>query len=271
MILRLTGAAVRAVIVAILVMLPAFLLTGVTQSGLEFTRILATIAAVFVIYEYGFATPSVIEFRYAAPYNRIRFMLLLVLVLTPAYLISHMLDGQTLSGPLTVLGRDVYGLMDSAYSPVTIVAQTLSGNDMVLREVVGAAISFNVVISLAFVLAFGGAVFLNLLNFGSEGFNMWLNMPTYKSYDVSSLQKRLINSAFASMLIAFLIPLFGPTAVDVSLVWFSSNGVLAPIAISWIIALWTYLPAIYLMRAIALAKVAMNHGDERMLGHSQAF
>jgi len=64
--LRITGAALRAVLVAIMVMLPAFILPGVTQSGLEFTRILATVAAAFVIYEYGFLTPSVIEFRDAA-------------------------------------------------------------------------------------------------------------------------------------------------------------------------------------------------------------
>lgn len=259
MILRLTGAAVRAMIVAILVMLPAFLLTGITQSGLEFTRIVATIAAVFVIYEYGFATPSVIEFRYAAPYNRIRFMLLLALVLTPAYLISIVLDGQALSG---TLGHTIFALMDYTYSPVTIVAKTLSGNDAALREAIGQAIAFNVMISLACVFAFCVAVFTNILRFGDDGFNLWLNMPTYKSYDVSSLQERLINSAFASMLIACLIPLFGPTAVDVSVVWFSTDGVLAPIAIAWLIAIWTYLPAIYLMRAAALTKVAMTRGDK---------
>ena len=262
MILRLTGAAVRAIIVAILVMLPAFLLTGITQSGLEFTRIVATIAAVFVIYEYGFATPSVIEFRYAAPYNRIRFMLLLALVLTPAYLISIVLDGQVLNGTLAGIGHDVFALMDYKYSPITIVAKTLSGNDAALHEAIAQAIAFNVMISTACVLVFCFAVFTNILRFAGEDFNMWLNMPTYKSYDVSSLQERLINSAFASMLIAFLIPLFGPTAVDVSMVWFSTDGVLAPIAVAWLIAIWTYLPAIYLMRAAALAKVAMTRGDK---------
>ena len=262
MILRLTGAAVRAIIVAILVMLPAFLLTGITQSGLEFTRIVATIAAVFVIYEYGFATPSVIEFRYAAPYNRIRFMLLLALVLTPAYLISIVLDGQVLNSKLATIGHEIFALMDFTYSPVTIVAKTLSGGDTALRDAVGLAIAFNVMISLACVMAFCAAVFTNILRFGGEDFNMWLNMPTYKSYDVSSLQERLINSAFASMLIACLIPLFGPTAVDVSVVWFSTDGVLAPIAIAWVIAVWTYLPAIYLMRAAALTKVAMTRGDK---------
>jgi hypothetical protein len=261
-ILRLTGAAVRAVCVAILVMLPAFLLTDTTQSALEFTRILATIAAVFVIYEYGFPTPSVIEFRFAAPYNRIRFLLMLALILTPSFLISNALDGHALNGAFLNFARDGFAMMDFAYSPVTIVARTLSGSDVVLREAVAQAIALNVVISLSCVLAFCAAVFSNLWRFGGEGFNMWLNMPTYKSYGATGLQDRLINSSFASLLIALLIPLFGPTAADIALVWFSSDGVLAPIAITWVIAFWTYLPAIYMMRAAALAKVAMNRGDK---------
>jgi hypothetical protein len=245
-----------------MVMLPAFLLSETSQSALEFTRILATIGAVFVIYEYGFPTPSVIEFRFAAPYNRIRFMLMLALTLAPAYLISVVLDGHALNGFLAVIAANSFAAMDFAYSPVTIVANTLSGNDMAMRAVVGQAIALNIVISLSCVLAFCGAVFSNLWRFGGSDFNMWLNMPTYKSYDMTSLQKRLVNSAFASLLVAFLIPIFGPTIADIAIVWISNDGVLAPIAITWVIAIWTYLPAIYVMRAVALAKVSARDDKE---------
>jgi len=261
-ILRITGAAVRAVFVAILVMLPAFLLSETSQSALEFTRILATIGAVFVIYEYGFPTPSVIEFRFAAPYNRIRFLLMLALTLAPAYLISNVLDGHVLTGIFASIAINGFASLDFAYSPVAIVADTLAGSDWALREVVGQAITLNIVISLSCVLAFCGAIFSNLWRFGDDNFNMWLNMPTYKSYDMTSLHKRLVNSAFASMLVAFLIPLFGPVIADIGIVWISNDGILAPISIIWIIAFWTYLPAIYFMRAIALAKVAIHHKDK---------
>ncbi len=262
MILRLTGAAVRAVVVAILVMLPAFLLSETSQSALEFTRILATIGAVFVIYEYGFPTPSVIEFRFAAPYNRIRYLLMLALTLAPAYLISTVLDGNVLTGIFASIAINGFAVLDFTYSPVAIVADTLAGSDWALREVVGQAITLNIVISLSCVLAFCGAIFSNLWRFGDGNFNMWLNMPTYKSYDMTSLHKRLVNSAFASMLVAFLIPLFGPIIADIAIVWISNDGVLAPISITWVIAFWTYLPAIYVMRAVALAKVALHHKDE---------
>jgi hypothetical protein len=261
-ILRITGAAVRAVFVAILVMLPAFLLSETSQSALEFTRILATIGAVFVIYEYGFPTPSVIEFRFSAPYNRIRFLLMLALTLAPAYLISNALDGHVLTGIFASIAINGFAVLDFTYSPVAIVADTLAGSNWVLREVVGQAIALNIVISLSCALAFCGAIFSNLWRFGDNNFNMWLNMPTYKSYDMTSLHKRLVNSAFASMLVAFLIPLFGPIIADIGIVWVSNDGILAPISITWIIAFWTYLPAIYIMRAIALAKIAMHHKDK---------
>lgn len=262
MIFRLTGATVRAVCVAIVVMLPAFLLPDTTQSGLEFTRILATIAAVFVIYEYGFASPSVIEFRFAAPYNRVRFLLLATLILTPAYLISSMLEGVALHGTFAAIAQNGPAFLDFAYSPVSIVANTLSGNDSDMREAVVQAIALNVVFSFSCALAFCGAIFSNLWRFGGDDFNMWTNMPTYKSYGLESLQDRLINSAFASFLVACLLPLFGPTIADVAVVWLSSDGALAPIVVSWLIAIWTYLPAIYLMRAAALLKIAMNHGGK---------
>lgn len=262
MILRLTGAAVRAIFVAILVMLPAFLLSETSQSALEFTRILATIGAVFVIYEYGFPTPSVIEFRFAAPYNRIRFLLMLALILSPAYIISNTLDGNALTGILASVASNGFAIMDFSYSPVAMVANTLTGDNSMLREAAGQAIALNIIISTSCVLAFCAAVFSNLWRFGGGNFNMWLNMPTYKSYDMTSLQKRLVNSAFASLLVAFLVPLFGPTIADIAVIWISDNGILAPLAIAWVIAFWTYLPAIYAMRAAALAKVAMDRRDQ---------
>jgi len=257
-----TAAAVRAVFVAIMVMLPAFILPGVTQSGLEFTRIVATVAAVFVIYEYGFLTPSVIEFRDTAPYNRIRFFMLLSFVLVPAQLISNVLSGYPLTGILAIFAKNAFSLANFSFSPVTIVAKTLSGSDLVLREAVAQAIALNVMICVFAIITFAVAVFGGLWRCEGDRFNMWHNMPSYKSYGATGMQTRLVNSAFASFLIACLIPLLGPTAADLFTVWFSETGKLPPIAVTWFIALWVYLPATFLMRAIFLAKVAMTHANK---------
>lgn len=258
MIFRLTGASVRAVCVAILVMLPAFLLPQITQSVAEFTRIVATIMAVFVLYEYGFSSSIVIEFRFAAPYNRIKYFLLLALVLAPTLMISAALNGVALTGPVAMIADQGRGLVDFTLSPVVIVADTISHHDASLRHAVIGALAFNTVIALACALAFCGSIFSNLWRFGGEGFNMWLNMPTYKSYDKNSLNERLSNSAFASVLIACLLPLFGPTIANLAMALFADGEIMTPIVMVWVIAIWSFLPAMFLMRAAALVKVSLQ-------------
>lgn len=255
---RLTSAALRAACVAMIIILPTLILPGTSQSAMEFTRIVATIVAVIVIYEYGFLSPSVIEFRFSSPYNRIRFLMLFAFSFLPAYLISIDIDGIALSGALKTFAHNSFALMDFSYSPVSIVADRLSVNNSDLRDTIANAIAINVMIGIASLLAFCFAIFSNLWRFGNEGFNMWHNLPTYKSYDAVSLQQRLKNSAFIGVVVALLIPLFGPTACDVIIVLFTNDGVLDTITIAWVIAVWTLLPVFYLMRSAALLKLAMH-------------
>ena len=262
MFLRLTGATVRAVCVACLIMLPAFLLSGISQSSMEFTRILATIASVFVIYEYGFSSPSLIEFRSAAPYNRIRFFLLAVLVLAPTFMVGYAVSGVEMNGLIVAVANNGLGILDFTYSPFMSVAETISGENEVLQGALSLAIAFNTVVMLACVAAFCVAIYANLWRFGGVDFNMWKNMPTYKSYEEKSLQERLINSAFLSLVIACLIPLLGPTLAEIIMAYFSENRQLAPLMGIWAIALWSFLQGVFFMRAAALAKIAFNHTDE---------
>ncbi|KAB7614513.1 hypothetical protein F9L33_07685 [Amylibacter sp. SFDW26] len=243
-------------------MLPAFLLFGVSQSSIEFTRILATIVSIFVMYEYGFSSPSLIEFRFAAPYNRIRFLLLSVLVLAPTFLVGYTLAGANMVGFLPTIADKGIALLDFTYSPFMVVAETLSGENESLQAAFAQAIAFNTIIMFACITSFCVAIYLNLWRFGGSGFNMWQNMPTYKSYETKTLQERLMNSAFASLLIACLIPLLGPTVAEVIFVNFAESGQLAPIISIWCIAFWSFFQGVFFMRAAALAKIAINHSDK---------
>lgn|GEM_PF-1886031 len=264
MFLRLTGATVRAVCVACLIMLPAFLLSGVSQSSMEFTRILATIVSVFVTYEYGFPSPSLVEFRFAAPYNRIRFLLLSAVVLVPTCIVGYSLAGQDMAGIIPVIANSGLAVFDFTYSPLVGVAKTFSMGDAAMQTVLEQAIAFNTVILLACVLAFCIAVYMGLWRFGGDDFNMWQNMPTYKSYERATLHKRLMDSAFSSLLVACLIPLLGPTFAEVVVLLFSENGQIAPIVCIWSIATWTFLQGVFFMRAAALAKIAFNYTPEKV-------
>ena len=58
---------------AMLVATPAIVLPGVTSDAQQFAFICAFFAAALVFIEYFSAYPSILEFRFAPPFNRIRF------------------------------------------------------------------------------------------------------------------------------------------------------------------------------------------------------
>jgi hypothetical protein len=162
---------------------------------------------------------------------------------------------------ILTVAQNGFSLLDFSYSPVSIVTETLSGGNEVLRTAIAQSIALNIVIAMSCVIAFCISIFANLWRFGGEDFNMWLNMPTYKTYDSSNLKARLLNSSYTSLLLACLIPLFGPMIAEVCVIWFAHDGVMAPIFVAWLIAFWAYVPAIFLMRSAALFKVALNSDD----------
>ena len=71
---RLIGAVIRALLVVVVISTPAFLLPGVSVASQEITLIVAGITAAFTIFEYASTHPGLVDFRFAPPYNRIRFV-----------------------------------------------------------------------------------------------------------------------------------------------------------------------------------------------------
>lgn len=74
MIARTSGAAIRGLLVALLVLTPALYLPASTSNGTEIVVFLAILAFILTFAEYNSAFPSFIEFRDAPPVNRLRFV-----------------------------------------------------------------------------------------------------------------------------------------------------------------------------------------------------
>src|SRR5690554_3178218 len=70
------GAVLRALLVAALIILPAVLVPATTPESAQIVILLAIFAGGVILAEYASAYPGLIEFRFAAPYNRTRFMVL---------------------------------------------------------------------------------------------------------------------------------------------------------------------------------------------------
>lgn len=262
MILRLTGAAVRAFLVAIMIVTPTFLFNDTSYLALEFTRILATIAAIFVFYEYGFPSASVIEFRFISPYNRIRFVLLAVMVVSTCFFLSGPQFESGIMARLVACADQFYNLFSFQYSPVSIIAKTLATGNPMLELAIGRSLSLNLVIALVVVVVMGILVFVNVWAVGGPSFNIWKNMPTYSGLDAEHFNERLESSAFSSALLGLLLPLFGPTFFDVAIVWIGDGTTVSPIVMIWLLSFWVYLPAMYAMRAIILAKIVFDSNTD---------
>jgi hypothetical protein len=74
------GAFVRAFLVMVLVATPSILLPGVGSDGKQMVALVAIFAGLLTFVEYNATYPGLIEFRDAAPYNRIRYLMLFAIV-----------------------------------------------------------------------------------------------------------------------------------------------------------------------------------------------
>ena len=86
MILRILGAALRAALVTMVISIPALLLPNISVAAQEITLIAAGLAAAFTLFEYASTHPGLIDFRFAPPYNRVRFVSFLVQILSLVFL-----------------------------------------------------------------------------------------------------------------------------------------------------------------------------------------
>ncbi len=174
------GAAVRAVLVASVFALPAIILPGTSADTSQMVVLLSLVAALLVFVEYSSEYPSLIEFRNAPPFNRIRFLALFMTVL----LLSLLARGQILPTPASAMvmgiGNMVGHAMDFPYSPVRLMV-LLAPDTASIAELDQIRIhgGFSYLISIVMLLVFVALVrFLNW-PLAHGAFNFWVNLPLF--------------------------------------------------------------------------------------------
>ncbi len=125
MIGRLTGAAARALLVALLIATPALMLPNLVADSTQITVLVAILASFLTFVEYNTNFPSIVEFRDAPPFNRLRFAALLTTVLTLSAILKGQNDPTLLTNALTSLGLILGNAIDFPYSPVRLVVLML--------------------------------------------------------------------------------------------------------------------------------------------------
>lgn len=261
---RLSSAAIRGLLVALLIAMPSLLLPGVTNDTAEIVTLVAVFAAVLTTVEYASSYPSIVEFRDAPPFNRIRFLSLFLSIV----LVSVLCRAETYPNAFAVfvqaMGTLVGQLIDFPVSPVRLMVNLLGqGAGPAEVELARSAAGLAYLISLMSLLAF-----LIVMRFagwprGIKGFNVWVNLPTFDPAAGADVVDRLRRDAWVNVGLGLVLPFVVPLAIRVGSSLFEPLNFGSYHTLIWMMAAWAFLPASLFMRGIAMAKIADMIAERR--------
>jgi len=260
----LSGATARAFLVSALVMLPALAVPGIAADSAQVLILLALFAGVTVFSEYSSSYPGLVEFRFAAPYNRTRFALLALIVLLLSLILRHESLPGTLSGLVDVIALACSALLDFAFSPATLLVAALPDSAPAAHLVaVHQGASLALMVAVTAVAGFALAVRLNAWPMGAGPFNVWINLPTFDPTGGNDVVDRLARHARINVLLGIILPFLLPGVVVASAMLIQPVTLGSTIGFVWGIALWAFVPASLVMRGIAMGRVARLIRDSR--------
>lgn len=265
MIARFTGAFVRMVLVMLLISLPSMLLESDADTR-QIIALLALFAGGLVLVEYGALYPSLIEFRDAPPFNRLRFAMLFVTVAILSLIARGEVAPSLLSSLLRHLGETLGRAIDFPFSPVRLVAGAVSaGVPPEHLDRVRAAAGISYLVSLISLV-----IFVMLMRSGrwpgrGTSFNVWVNLPTFDPTAGRDVVYRLERDARVNILLGFMLPFLIPLGVAQAAGSLPPVTLLDPQMLIWGIAAWCFLPASLFMRGIAMNRIAAMIREQRRL------
>lgn len=268
---QLTSAFVRAVLVALLVMAPSLLLSTTGQDTGQFVIVLSLIAASMTFMEYWGRSPSIVEFRFAPPYNRLKFLGLATSIILLS-LISrgeiNPTDGIVL---LTKLGSDLGYTIDFPYSPVRLMVLMLPPDaSSELIDTVRTASGISYMVSLLMMFIFLTYVRLLAWPTRSGAFNVWTNLPLFDPTGGGDVLQRLKRDAGLNIVLGALLPFIIPAAIKAASDLIDPISMSDPQTLIWTVTAWAFLPASMLMRGIAMSRIADMIEEKRRRAYAAA-
>ncbi len=265
------GAAVRATLVASVFSMPAILLPGTSADTIQMVVLLSLVAALLVFVEYSSEYPSLIEFRNAPPFNRIRFLALFATVL----LLTLISRGEVAPTPavetLTMIGSAVGNAMDFPFSPVRLMvllapdAATPPELDQVRMHA-----GFSYLISLFMLMVFVVLVRLMDWPLSHGAFNFWVNLPLFDPTAGGDVLRRLKRDSHVNVALGFLLPFLIPAVLKTASVFAVSLSLTDPQTLIWTMSAWAFLPISLIMRGVALMRIADLIEEKRRRAYAQA-
>ncbi len=269
---QVSGAVVRALLIMVMLATPALLLPGVTKETTQLVALVGLFAAALTFFEYASDYPGLVEFRFAPPFNRLRYLSLFFTVFLLA-VICRGTDQPSVSSELvSAVGALIGRAMDFPYSPVRLVTLMLPTDSSpehvaLVRTVAG----MSYLISLLSLAIF--AIMMRLFGWPSRAtaFNVWVNLPTFDPTAGGDVVERLDRDARFNIALGFLLPFLIPAVVKLAASTFEPVTLESPQTLIWTIAAWAFLPASLFMRGIAMGRIAQMIRDKRTERAEAAF
>ena len=256
---------------ALLLATPALLLPNIAADSSQVVLLMAMLAGFLTFAEYNAKSPSIVEFRDAAPFNRLRFIALFASIFLLSLITKGKTDPTAVTNALTSIGLIIGNAIDFRFSPVRLVVLMLPDTadaDVVSAVRISAGLSY--LISLIAMAAF--LILVRILNWPSRkgAFNVWINLPLFDPTAGGDVLLRLRRDARFNIALGFLLPFFIPAVVKMASDLIQPITLENPQTLIWTMSTWAFLPASMIMRGIAMVKIADMIEEKRRRTYANA-
>jgi hypothetical protein len=268
---RMAGAALRAVLVALVIAIPALMLPNIAADATQIVALMAILAAGLTFVEYNSTFPSIVEFRDAPPFNRLRFVTLFVTIFALTAIGKGKTDPTLFTNALASIGAILGNAIDFPFSPVRLVVLMLPSDapQSVIASVRMAA-GLSYLISLIAMTLF--LVLVRVLGWPARAgaFNVWINLPLFDPTAGGDVLRRLQRDSRVNIALGFLLPFLIPAVVKAASDLIDPISLENPQTLVWTMTAWAFLPASMIMRGIAMGRVAEMIQEKRRRAYADA-
>lgn len=256
---------------ALLIAMPSLMLSEVSSDTTQIVVLVAILAFLMTFVEYFSEYPSIVEFRFAPPFNRLRFAALFATVLTLSLICSGKENPTQLSELATKIGVLLGNAIDFPYSPVRLIILMLpdhSSPELVSAVRTAAGIAY--MVSLLALFLFVTLVRLFGWPTRKGAFNVWVNLPLFDPTAGGDVLARLKRDAGLNIVLGILLPFLIPAVVKAAADLIDPITMDNPQTLIWTMSAWAFLPASMIMRGIAMSRVADLIEEKRQRAYAEA-
>ncbi|WP_348539448.1 hypothetical protein [Shimia sp. R9_1] len=224
----------------------------------------ALFSGCLVFIEYVSSAPSIIEFRYAPPFNRLRFLAIFFTVFALSVIARGEVAPNAFTAFLHALGIIVGDAIDFPYSPVRLMVIMLPNNASAeLVHQVRTASGLSYLISLITLVVF--FFYLRILGWPARNgaFNVWVNLPLFDPTAGGDVMPRLQRDGRLNIALGFLMPFLIPAIIQMMSDLIDPIYLSDPKTMIWTISAWAFVPASMIMRGMAMTRVATLINENR--------